>query len=1320
MPAQSLIPTIASSIYGRNEASALPQQGIPLSASSPGQGDTQVTQPMTFSPLQLSEERRVVTIMFADITGSTPLADRLDPEDMRAILTGYFNLMTEQIRKHGGTVEKYIGDAVMAVFGTPLSHEDDPDRALRAALDMQTALTRFNEQRLSRDPEATRLQMRIGINTGEVATPSNTSTDRQDFLITGDAVNIAARLQQVAAPETILVSERTYLSTRDVFQFKAVAPLALKGKRDPLNAYVVQGLRLRSATIGQHPRGFADKHAPLVGRTLELTLLHASYARVRAERRPHLITILGVPGVGKSRLVSEFIEREQERIKSASSTGEKAVPLVLKGRCPPYGEGTTYWPLIEIIRTLLHVQDEETNDALQERFVRFVRETLTRTGRSESPEEIAETLLRSIGSGLSGRITTTDRQDYTGRMLSGTENSGRNVKLKQSGVQGALLRAWRIVIEALGELQPLLIVVDDLQWADEALLDLLEYLADRITTAPILFLCPARPDFFEQRRDWGGGHRNFTTIELEALSWEESSELVDALLNTSDLPETLRYTILTRSEGNPFFVEEIIRMFIDQGMLVRREDQQGKEYWHWSASQQDTLLTDLNIAGEAETPLVERQYVLPLPHVPDTVQGVLAARVDLLNLTEKLVLQHAAIVGRIFWLSSLLELAIGMSLETVLEALAALIRRDFVIELEKQGTTPVNNDRTFSFKHILIRDVVYNNIPRQRRSREHARLALWLEEQTQDKRSTFLELLANHYQQALATWSPRSAVDVIEIELTNSPAQSAIRLTRGELRERAIQYLTQAGDHALQSYYTLRALRAYNDAYDLLLDGQADVLVRSKMLEKIGEAYTQRGNMDDAWQQYRKALRLRMEEQGANAEPQRDEERAYLLHLYEHLALLATRWNTRFDTSPDMQETLSYINAGLQLLAGKPISRESVAFLTYQAFWDIRQLAVVPAEQKIELAAQALASGQEALRQAEELNTPRILSLTLDAMSFIYEQYHQYRQARELHKRREQLESQLTDRDELYDLYFSLGRAYERIAEYQASLTFFGKAWNIAQTLESPAMLVNSMVGRMRTWQQWNRWDEARQVALEILQIVDRYQQDEKRQFWALETLAVLAYHQGKTEEGEDYERRCKRLLDQQAERLSSAQKYELDTRLHALHHARGDLQLATSNYKRKLEESEPFPSPEILSTLAELLVTMHAPLEEQMEVCERAVALGELSGACKSLAVALRVRGQMHLQQQQEKEAEHDLHASLQLCHDLDLPWESGHALYNLGLLYKYVSEQETDEDRSVSIMNRARYYFGQARGFYESLQALPAIERVQVALQEESAVQV
>ncbi|GAC1356248.1 MAG: hypothetical protein NVS4B11_31300 [Ktedonobacteraceae bacterium] len=1252
------------------------------------------------------EERRIVTVMFADIIGSTPMAARMDPEDMRAILTGYFNLMTQQIRKHGGTVEKYIGDAVMAVFGTPITHEDDPDRAIRAALDMQAALRRFNEQRQTFDTNAMRLQMRIGINTGEVAAPNNEQHQRQDFLITGDAVNVAARLQQATTPDAILVGERTYLATRGVFDFRAITPMQLRGKAEPLAAYVVQGLHSQTPTITQHPRGIEGLQGHLVGRSLELTLLHTTYARVVAERSPHLITILGVPGIGKSRLVREFVAREQEV--SRSATSNDGTPKVLQGRCPPYGDSITYWPLVEILRSLLQVQEDESNETLQLRFTTFVNETLTQAKRTESSEEIATTILRSIGRSLSTSMTSLDEQGTHEHPKREYQRSTHALGTKQSTIQAALLRAWRVLLEALALVQPLIIVVDDLQWADEALLELLEYLTERITTVPILFLCPARPDFFDRRRDWGGGQRNFTTIELDALSQEESSDLVDALLHTDDLPEILRHTILTRAEGNPFFVEEIIRMFIDQGLLVRTQEEDGGTCWRLG-HRNETLVGDLTTLAEPpDDTLLNMHYVLPLPRVPDTVQGVLAARVDLLHPLEKLILQHAAVIGRTFWLSSLVELAHNVSAETALKALESLLQRDFVVEdADTQVHSPIEDDRVFSFKHILIRDVVYNNIPRTRRSQEHAHLAFWLEEHIAANQANYVELLAYHYQQALITWS--SAVTVVELLSTQEvPADSEVRLTRPELRRRAIKYLTLAGDQALNSYYTLRALQAYNDALELLLDHNADTLTLVAMYEKLGDAYSQRGTLDEAWQAYRKALRLAT---GEGVDP----ETVDVLYLYERLAELTTRWVGGFDVLPNAQEAQTYIDAGLQLLAGKVLSTERVAFLTYQAFWYIRQLETTTYAQKAELAEQALASGHEALLLAEQLNNASALSLALDAVGFIYKEYHKYNEAQQIQRRRQQLEEKLTDREELYDLYISLGEIHTEVADYPTALMWFGRAWNSAQTMESPSLLLNSMVWRMWTWLQWDRWEEAHQVALDILRLIEQYQQDEKRQLWALETLAMIEYRQGNSEQGEYYSRQYKRLIDQQVERTDSeTAPTNASTSMRDIYLAREDWTRATAEYKEKLKSSEPLPSPEVLTMLAELMVTTGEDAETQEGMCNRALMIAEGSGACKSLALAFRARGRMYTGQQQWSLAKDDLWQALQRCEALDIPWERGITLYHLGMLYKRRAttfDKDTLNRRSTDLA-RARYHFEQALGFFESINAQPGVERVRLAM--------
>ncbi|MFL5624320.1 MAG: adenylate/guanylate cyclase domain-containing protein [Ktedonobacteraceae bacterium] len=1256
----------------------------------------QQTQPLSDSLLANPEERRLVTIMFADITGSTPLADHLDPEDMRAILTGYFNLMTEQIRKHDGTVEKYIGDAVMAVFGAPIAHEDDPDRALRAALDMQAALARFNQQRQSLDPEATRLQMRIGINTGEVAAPSNSQYSRRDFLITGDAVNVAARLQAAAAPDTILVGERTYLTTREVFDFQPLPPLQLKGKAEPIPAWIVLGLHKNTSAITQHPRGIEGLEARFIGRELELQLMHATYDRVQKEQRPHLITLLGTPGIGKSRLVREFIEQEQEKVKSASSTDHLLFPRVLQGRCPPYGEGVTYWPLVEILYSLLQVQDNESYETLEARFTEFVRDTLEHVKSTEDPLQVADAIIRTVGRRTSD---TGSLQSYTeARERRSTSSLGKNTE--HQGPQMALMRAWRVFLEALAQQQPLIIIIDDLQWADEALLDLLEYLTDRIANVPILFICPARPDLFERRRDWGGGRRNFTTLALESLSTEESSELVDMLLKTEEIPGVLRHTILSRAEGNPFFVEEIVRMLIDQQVLVNDDG-----CWRPSQRNEDILNELASPASPPEDTLIDLHYVFPL-RVPDTIQGVLAARVDLLSSTEKLVLQHASIIGRTFWLSALFELAASLPSSTILNTLDSLMQHDFIIETEKHARTLVEHDRVFAFKHVLIRDVVYNNIPRMRRSQEHAQLALWLEEKTVGDSETFAELLAYHYQQALLTWSAGISLNVPAKE-DESPETAAapIRLTRAELRRRAIIYVTMAGDQALRSYFTIRAIQAYSEALELLIDSNADVLTLACMHEKLGHAYSQRGNTDDAWQEYRRALQLLL------AEPQVESDR--LLVLYNHLSELGTRWLGLFNKNPDLQEVRTYIDAGLKLLEGRPLSGQHAQFLTYEAFWYVmkQKLAVDP-QQRAEYANLALKSGNEAQRIVEDLNDTSARWITLDALAYIYRTQHKYHESHIAQHQRLSLVDQIQSREELYDLYYSLGWVHEAVSDYPTAVKWFGHASRIAQTMESPSLLLNSMIGRMHVWHRWNRWTEAQEAARSILQMVEQYQLNEQWLGEALETLAVIAYRTGQQEEGERYARQYRRLMEQ----YCSQSGLPLTTPF--IYLAREDWTRAMAEYQEKLQQSEPFPSPKVLSSLAELFVITGENVEKQQTYCERAVLVAEQSGGRRSMAIALRARGRMHLEQQHWTAAEEDLQRSLLKCEELGLIWEQGKTLYCLGLLYcrraEVLYSGQTEERKAD--LGRAQFHFEQASGFFASLHAVNDAERVRLAMAQNS----
>lgn len=1254
------------------------------------------TQPLP-DGLVSPEERRVVTIMFADIMGSTPLADRLDPEDMRAMLTDYFNLMTEQIRKYGGTVEKYIGDAVMAVFGLPRTHEDDPDRAIRAALDMQDALATFNQRRLEEDPQAARLQMRIGINTGEVAAPSSRQLQRQDFLITGDAVNVAARLQAVATPDTILVGERTYLATRGVFNFRALAPLRIRGKPEPLPTWVVLGAQERGSPITQRLRGLDGLQASFVGRTLELALMHATYARVLAEQRPHLITLLGAPGIGKSRLMREFIQREREAAKSAANDERITPPIVLQGRCPPYGQGVTFRPLLEITYSLLQMQGNESSDVIEASFTALVQQTLARAKISEDPIQIAQTIIRSLGLAPgehTGELSAVDGRERDGRERLRSIPSTPGKSVEQSSSSTAFMRSWRVFLESLALQQPIIIVIDDLQWADEALLDLLEYLTERITSVPILFLCPARPNFIERKRDWGGGRRNFTTMALEALSRDESNDLITELLQTEEIPDVLRYTILQRAEGNPFFVEEIVRMLIDQNVLINDDG-------CWRISEQsETLINELaSPMAPPDDTLLDLHYILPLPRLPDTIQGVLAARVDLLSQVEKLVLQHAAIIGRTFWLPALLELASGLPEDTILTTLDSLIEHEFIVETGNSGSGPLGHERVFSFKHVLIRDVVYNNIPRARRSVEHAQLALWLEQQSADDPEAFAEVLAYHYQQAIITWSANILQSVVS---GNDHSGEPVRLTRPELRQRAITYLTIAGDQAFRSYFTIRAIQAYSEALDLLIDSEADAGTLASMREKLGDAFFQRGNGDEAWRAYQQALQSLT---GA-AEPADNDA---LLCLYNHLAELGTRWLGLFNSYPNHQEVRAYIDAGLKLLEEQPEDGQHAEFLTYLAFWYVRSQQESPSiDERAEFARLSLQSAAEAHRIAEALSDSTALWLTLDALAYIYRKQYKFQEAHETQHSRLKLVDQIKSREELKDLYYSLGWMHEGIGDFSTALKWFGQAWQIAQTMESPTILLDCLIGRLYVWHRWNRWEEAREVAYTILQLIDRYQLNEQWRYDALEVLAVTAYRTGQVEDGEHYSRQYKRLLDKYAAQngFSSA--------MPTIYAAREDWARAIADYEEYIQRSEPFPSPKSLASQAELLVMTGTNPDRQPEACERAVTAAMQSGGRRAQVIALRARGLLRVEQQRWVEAEQDLKQSLAQSQAMDLPWEEGKTLYDLASLYRRRADgflNDNSMQRNADL-ERARFHFEKALGFFESMNAVRDIERTRLAL--------
>jgi class 3 adenylate cyclase len=742
------------------------------------------------------EQRRVVTILFADITSSTTLAESMDPEDVRSLLAAFFTTMARQIHRHGGTVEKYIGDAVMAVFGLPLAHEDDPLRAVRAALDMLAALRQFNAGRLTADPTVPEIRMRIGINTGEVVAASGAAEGR-DFLITGDPVNVAARLQQAAEPGTIIVGPRTVRSTSGAIVYRERDPIQIRGRAHPVRVWEAVAQADQSVALMPLPRGVDRQPTPLVGRDDELALLDSLYARTADERHAHLITIIGAPGVGKTRLAREFFQRTLE---SKPSTARLHV---LEGRCPPYGEGITYWPLAEMLRTLCGFSPLDPARQARARVLSTVRDILQAAGREDDPVLLAAYLGHTIG------IETPERRQTLLPSDSRQQQEG-------------MWRAWRTLFEALAATAPLLLLVDDIHRADEALLDLLEYVVARAGRSPLLLICTSRPELLERRPEWGGGRSNFVTIGLDTLPRDQAEQLISELL-VSTTPESLRMSILERAEGNPFYVEEIVRMLVDRGLLVRDED----------------ALSRWRIA-----PRKEESDEVRHPAIPDTVQGVLTARLDLLPDEERDVLQHAAVIGRMFWASALRSLHPQYTAEKVRAILDTLHARNLIREIQRPNVTVAPAGEPFYvFNHTLTREVTYAAIPRARRAHEHAEVARWLEALAVGREAEVADMLARHY---------------LQYYVQGNLARSRDEVLRRAVASKAIYHLILAGDQAIQRHGAMLADRHFTNALAILAEDlfAPDLPRRIRVLMKRGDVRWMRMRADDAWRDYREALRL--------------------------------------------------------------------------------------------------------------------------------------------------------------------------------------------------------------------------------------------------------------------------------------------------------------------------------------------------------------------------------------------------------------------------------------------------------------------------------
>jgi class 3 adenylate cyclase/tetratricopeptide (TPR) repeat protein len=597
--------------------------------------------------------RKTLTIVFCDVVGSTPIGEDRDPEAIRRVMTRFFDEMRVVLERHGGTVEKYIGDAVMAVFGIPTLHEDDALRAVRAAVDMRRALTPMNA-----DFERTAgvsIITRTGVNTGEVSVSGSTA----EPAVMGDAVNVAARLQQAAAPGDILLGHDTYQLVRDFVAVDDATSLVLKGKRVPVTAH-----RLLELThgIAELPRRAESR---LVGRAVELGTIRRAFERTVRERSCLLMTVVGAAGAGKSRLARE----------SVKSIGDAAVAVA--GRCLPYGEGITFWPMADVVRQLAGI---EVEDPLQ-------------TARSK-----LDALL-------------IDAEDSV--LLADRVAAAAGFADVAAGMQETFW-AIRRLLEWVGRDRPLIVTFDDLQWAEPAFLDLLDYVQRSCREAPILVLCLARNDLLEERPDWAAEQPN-AILHLSPLADEEMSSLIDDLLRGQDLDAGVRDRITEVCGGNPLFVEEMLQML--------RDDEE---------------------FGGTRTPAMRSSSGIAALAVPPTIYALVGARLDRLTVEERAVIRAAAVIGKLFWWGAVLDLVPADIRQDVGPILQRLVRR----ELIAPDRSALVGEDAFRFHHLLIQEAAYRETPKEVRADLHARFASWLERTAGDRIGESEEILAYHHEQA--------------------------------------------------------------------------------------------------------------------------------------------------------------------------------------------------------------------------------------------------------------------------------------------------------------------------------------------------------------------------------------------------------------------------------------------------------------------------------------------------------------------------------------------------------------------------------------------
>ena len=897
---------------------------------------------------------KLVTILFCDVVGSTAQQERLAPEDARALMAEFLEAMSQVIRSEGGTIERYIGDALMADFGVPVAREDDAIRAVRAALKMLARVEEWN-----RGDPARQMQIRIGINTGEVSTGGSFG---RKLLVMGDAVNVAARLEQIAAPGSVVVGPRTERAVRKHFELQRLDPIALKGVSESVSPFVVIGER---AVIEGVTTSF---EATLVGRKDELQVLQDHFDQVVREETPQLLTLIGDPGIGKTRLISEF------------ATEVAGDATVLYGRCLPAG-GVTLWPLREILRALADLTGTDSPEVALDKIKTFVGELLT---ASEKDEKNLTSAALASSIGIEAGLET-----FAG--------------LDPRDVYREVLRAWRLILSSMASRRPTLMVIEDLHWAEETTLGLLHDL-ERHAEGPILIVCPARPELLTSNPEWPSSLRSYSSLVLEPLNLEHSAQLVKSLLRIGDLPEPIRYRILERGEGNPFFIEEILQRLMDAGYLQ-------KTAGGWEA---DEKISEVEI--------------------PDNIQAVILSRLDLLNEDERRVIQQAAVVGRIFWVGALRHLLGPEELDDILRSLR---RRQLIAD---RVTSSLAGEEEYIFKHVLIRDVAYESLPRTSRGHAHAAAAQWIEKVRGERATEVAELMSYHYM---------NAFHFLQDEAFAGEARAySLIAARSALRRFAI---------AQAEVYGQQAVGLSVESRD-----------RIDTLEALGDIYHLSSKGDDAWAAFSDAL----EEASANKA-----DNVVVARIAAKAAIIPTRFVGLMDTSLPPERVRKTIDVGLAA-TDDVRSRERSLLLLSRAF--------LQAQGYEEPDEHGKHDAEAALDIAEELGDPDLISGALDAIAGQLYSEGRHGDIARITQRRLDLIPRLRDVYEISDIHGTAAYTLTFIGRYEEAARHATLSMEYAQRASDVGGMIHALNWRSQARCKLGDWDGVLDDQAHVERLEDR------------------------------------------------------------------------------------------------------------------------------------------------------------------------------------------------------------------------------------------